>query len=217
MADLIADPFRAARLVLSLRRQGITNDAVLSALETVDRGAFVAPDLARMAGEDCAVPIECGQSIPRPIVTARLLKALNVSASKEDRVLVVGAGSGYTMTLLAQTCRHVYGVDRYLALVEAARERLDALKVDNVTLRHGDGLDGLSEHGPFDRILLAGSLKTIPASLIQQLARGGALVGAIQNQKGEQVLRHITDSKTVTDVPMPDKISALTKGVARSL
>ncbi|MEO0549874.1 MAG: methyltransferase domain-containing protein [Pseudomonadota bacterium] len=217
MADLIADPFRAARLVLSLRRQGITNDAVLSALETVDRGAFVSDGLAQMAGEDCALPIDCGQSIPRPIITARLLKALNVSASKEDRVLVVGSGSGYTMTLLAQTCRHVYGVDRYLALVEGARQRLKDLKVDNITIRHGDGLEGLSEHGPFDRILLAGSLTTIPATLIQQLGRGGALVGAIESQKGDQVLRHITDTKIVTDVPMPDKLPRLTKGVARSL
>jgi len=106
MADLIPDPFSAARLVLSLRRQGITDDGVLTALETVDRGVFVSPSLAAMAAEDCALPILCGQTIPRPIVTACLLRALNVSPGKEERVLLIGSGSGYTAALLSQISRH---------------------------------------------------------------------------------------------------------------
>ncbi len=217
MAELIADPFRAARLVLSLRRQGITDDAVLAALETVDRGAFVPSALASMGGEDCALPIPCGQSIPKPIVTARLLRALEVSKGKEDRILLIGAGSGYTSALLAQTCRHVYGVERYKALVDLARARLAELKVENVTIRHGDGLEGLVEHGPFDRILLAGAVKTVPAILIEQLAKQGAIVAAIAGQSGEQVLRRITADKQVSDEPMPDAIGLLRRGPARSL
>ena len=105
MADLIPDPLRAARLVLSLRRKGVTDDGVLTALETVDRGVFVAPHLAKMVAEDCALPIPCGQSIPRPIVTAKLLRALQISPGKEERVLLIGSGSGYTAALLSQICR----------------------------------------------------------------------------------------------------------------
>ncbi len=217
MVDLISDPFRAARLVLSLRRQGITNDGVLAALETVDRGAFVTPELASMGGEDCALPILCGQSIPKPVVTARLLKALSVSPGKEDRVLLIGAGSGYTVALLAQISRHVYAVERYRAMVDSARARLAELKVENVTVRHGDGLEGLTEHGPFDRILLAGAVKTIPAVLLEQLTRDGALVAAVASSSGEQVLRRVTPDKQISDEPMPDTIGLLRRGSARSL
>ena len=217
MVDLISDPFRAARLVLSLRRQGITDDGVLAALETVDRGAFVSPALASMGGEDCALPIACGQSIPKPIITARLLRALNISPGKEARVLLIGAGSGYTAALLAQISRHVYGVERYLSLVDAARARLEELKVENVTIRRGDGLEGLSEHGPFDRILLAGAVKTIPAALIEQLGKDGVLVAPVTGASGEQVLRRVSADKQISDEPMPDTLGLLAKGAAQSL
>ncbi|MEM6651543.1 MAG: methyltransferase domain-containing protein, partial [Pseudomonadota bacterium] len=188
MADLIPDPLRAARLVLSLRRQGITDDGVLTALETVDRGVFVEEDLRAMVAEDCALPISCGQSIPRPIVTAKLLRALQIPPGKQARVLLIGSGSGYTCALLSQISRHVYGVERYERLVEESRTRLNALKVENVSIRHGNGLEGLSQHGPFDRILLTGAVKTIPAVLIQQLAKEGVLVTPIEPSKGPQIL-----------------------------
>lgn len=193
------------------------DDGVLAALETVDRGAFVSPALAELGGEDCSLPIPCGQSIPRPIVIARLLRALAVSPGKEDRVLLIGAGSGYTAALLAQISRHVYGVERYQAMVETTRARLAALKVENVTIRHGDGLEGLLEHSPFDRILLAGAVKTIPAVLVDQLGKSGALVAPMVTSGGEQILRHVTADRTITDEPMPDPIAMLTKGTANTL
>jgi protein-L-isoaspartate(D-aspartate) O-methyltransferase len=193
------------------------DDGVLAALETVDRGAFVSPGLAELGNEDCSLPIPCGQSIPRPIVIARLLRALAVSPGKEDRVLLVGAGSGYTAALLSQISRHVYGVERYQAMVETTRARLDALKVENITIRHGDGLEGLIEHGPFDRILLAGAVKTIPAVLIEQLSRSGALVAPMVTSSGTQILRHVTADRTITDEPMPDPIAMLSNGVASTL
>jgi protein-L-isoaspartate(D-aspartate) O-methyltransferase len=217
MADLIADPFRAARLVLSLRRQGITDDAVLTALETVDRGAFVAPDLTGMATEDCALPIACGQSIARPIVTAKLLRALAVSPGKQSRILLVGSGSGYIAALLAQISRHVYGVERYARLADTSRVRLKDLKVENVTIKHGDGLVGLPEQGPFDRILLTGSIKTIPATLMDQLHKDGILVAALVQSDGSQVLRSITSKKLVTDEALPEPLAPLTAGVSLAL
>lgn len=217
MADLIADPFRAARLVLSLRRQGITDDAVLTALETVDRGAFVAPDLASMAAEDCALPIACGQSIARPMVTAKLLRALAISPGKQERVLLVGSGSGYIAALLAQISRHVYGVERYARLADTSRARLKDLKVENVSIKHGDGLVGLSEQGPFDRILLTGSIKTIPGALMDQLSKDGILVAAIAQSDGTQVLRSITSTKLVTDEILSEPLAPLAAGKSLAL
>ena len=162
----------------------MTDDGVLTALETVDRGVFVAPHLSKMVAEDCALPIPCGQSIPRPIVTAKLLRALQISPGKEERVLLIGSGSGYTAALLSQICRHVYGIERYERLVEQSRKRLEELAVENVTIRHGNGLAGMQEHGPYDRILLAGAVKTIPAVLIEQLAKGRFAGNAHRNELG---------------------------------
>lgn len=217
MAELIADPLRAARLVLALRRQGITDDAVLSALETVDRSAFVAPEYTKLAVEDCAVPIACGQTLLRPLMTARLLHALEVSPGKEDRVLLVGAGSGYTAALLAQTCRHVFGVERYRGLADAARARLVDLKVENVSIYHGDGLAGLPEHGPYDRILLTGAIRTVPAALMDGLAKGGVLVAPVEGANGAQVLRRLTAARDVIDTPLETRLEVLSDGVAIAL
>lgn len=217
MADLIPDPMRAARLVLSLRRQGITDDGVLTALETVDRGVFVGESLAKLAAEDCALPIPCGQSIPRPIVIAKLLRALQVSPGKEERVLLIGSGSGYIAALLSQISRHVYGIERYDRLVAQSRKKLIELNVDNVTIKHGNGLEGLQEHGPYDRILLTGAVKTIPAVLIDQLSKNGLLVTAVESNSGKQVLRTLSKDKAVNDEPMPDRLALLSEGISQTL
>jgi len=217
MADLIPDPLRAARLILSLRRQGITDDGVLTGMETVDRGVFVDEELRAMVAKDCALPIPCGQMIPRPIVTAKLLRALQIEPGKDARVLLVGSGSGYTAALLSQISRHVYGVERYERLVEQSRLRLETLGVENVTIRHGNGLEGLAQHGPFDRILMAGAVKTIPAVLMEQLSKQGRLVTPIESKTGAQLLRTVTFDRDVTDEHMPDRLAPLTDSVARSL
>lgn len=217
MADLIPDPMRAARLVLSLRRQGITDDGVLTALETVDRSVFVSDSLQNIAAEDSALPIPCGQSIPRPVVTAKMLRALQIKPGKEVRVLLIGSGSGYTAALLSQISRHVYGVERYERLVEQSRERLDALGVENVSVRHGNGLSGLPQHGPFDRILMTGAVKTIPAVLIEQLDKDGLLVTPIETKSGPQILRTVSKTKQVIDEPMPDRFATLSENSALTL
>lgn len=217
MAGLTADPLEAARLVLSLRRNGIVDDAVLSAIETVDRAAFVSEGARPLAREDVALPIPCGQSIPKPLVTAQLLQALALTPGESNRVLLVGAGSGYTATLLAQLSRHVYAVERFRSLAETARTRLSDLGVKNVTLRHGDGLSGLPEHSPFDRILLAGSVTTVPAVLIEQLDKHGILAGIVVGQKGQLMLRRYKDRNILREEVFNGQIGALTRGVSQSL
>ena len=217
MADLIPDPMRAARLVLSLRRQGITDDGVLTALETVARAAFVTDSLKEIAAEDSALPIPCGQSISRPVVTAKLLRALQIEPGKDTRVLLIGSGSGYAAALLSQISRHVYGVERYERLVEQSRERLEVLGVENVTIRHGNGLVGLPQHGPYDRILLTGAVKPIPAVLIEQLDKDGHLVTPIETKSGPQNLRTVSKTKQVIDEHMPDRVAVLSENSALTL
>ena len=133
MADLIADPFRAARLILHLRRQGIRNDGVLSAIETINRGVFVDRSFKALAAEDAALPIPCGQMLPKPVVVAQLLSALSVTPGRQNTILMVGAGSGYVAALLAQIGRHVWAVERYRKLVDEAPERPESRQRQNQT------------------------------------------------------------------------------------
>lgn len=217
MADLIADPFRAARLILLLRRQGIRDDAVLSAMETIDRSVFVSPELAALAEEDTALPIPCGQIIPKPVVVAQLLGALQASPGKEDRILLVGAGSGYMTVLLAQIGRHVWAIDRYQQLVTEARARMIEQKVENVTLKHGDGLNGWPEHRPFDRILLTGAVSAVPDELMEQLARNGALVAPVETSGKDQVIRRFMPNGREVDFPLMEPLPRLRAGKSAAL
>ncbi|MEL6830307.1 MAG: protein-L-isoaspartate(D-aspartate) O-methyltransferase [Pseudomonadota bacterium] len=217
MAGLIGDPQSSARLVLTLRRQGVTDDAVLSAIERVDRAAFVAEPLKDIAHDNTTLPIPCGQSIPRPLVTARLLHALNVQPGAAQRVFLVGAGSGYTACLLGEIAHHVFAVERYRVLAEAAHQRLAAMGMNNVSVFHGDGLDGLEAQAPFDRILLAGSVKTIPAKLIQQLTPEGQLTGVVMGAKGQLMLRSYSGHKILREADFDDALGVLVKGVSHAL
>lgn len=217
MADLIADPFRAARLILLLRRQGIRDDAVLAAMETIDRAVFVDPKLAELAYEDTALPIPCGQMIPKPVVVAQLLGALQASPGKEDRILIVGSGSGYMTALLAQIGRHVWAVERYQQLVVEARARMIELKVDNVTFRHGNGLEGWPEHKPFERILLTGAVTSVPDALLEQLAKGGALVAPVNRTGEDQIIRRIGADGSEKDFPVLEPLALLRSGKSAAL
>lgn len=177
MAELIVDPFRAARLLLSLRQEGVTDPHVLAAMETIGRAAFVDdPGLEALAFEDAMLPIPCGQVMLRPSVTGHLIQSMGLRADREARVLLVGFGSGYMAALLSQLCAQVYAVERFARLTLEGRERLQRLDIGNVTVSHGDGFQGWQEQGPFEAIVLAGAVERIPEGLSAQLARGGVLV-----------------------------------------
>lgn len=140
MAGLIADPFRAARLVLQLRQEGVTDDRVLRAMETINRSAFVDdPALSKLAFEDALLPIPCGQIIPRPVTTGQLVQALQLKEGNSARVLLVGAGSGYTAALVAQLASDVFAIERYHVLTEAIRRRILDLGLSNLAVRCEDG------------------------------------------------------------------------------
>ena len=176
-----------AEFVLMLRRQGIRDRRVLAAMEQGPREIFVASVGRREAYADHALPIECGQTISQPYVVAFMTEALDVAPG--HRVLEVGTGSGYQTAVLAHLSGHVYSLDRYRTLVEGAAERLATLKLDNVTVKAGDGFLGWPEEAPFDRIMVTAAFPEIPEALKEQLAEGGRLIMPVGPEGGVQELR----------------------------
>ena len=213
----MSDPFRAARLLLTLRRQGIMDDMVLGAMERVDRGRFVDAAHADLAFEECSLPIACGQIVARPSSVARLLWALKVDRARTDSVLLVGAGSGYVLALLSGMASHVWGVERYGRLVADAREHMDTLDINNVAIRHCDPHQGWKDAAPFDRILVAGAVSEVPEGLLEQLAPDGALVACVQTANGRQRIQRQTANGEQEEWLMPDVLAPLMAGKSRAL
>jgi protein-L-isoaspartate(D-aspartate) O-methyltransferase len=217
LAALMADPFQAARLVLHLRQEGVTHDAVVRAMEGLSRAEFVDdPALAPLAYEDCVLPIPCGQIIPRPAITGHLLQALNVRGRRDMRLLLIGTGSGYTAALAAQLFADVFSVERYRRLAEAARQRMIRLGLTSVSVRHEDGLFGWPERGPYDRILLTGAVREVPSMLADQLARGGFIVAPIAGDGSQTLMRLDSDGSRRT-LPMAHAAAPLIEGRAVAL
>ena len=216
MAELIADPMRAARLVLHLRQNGVMSGPVLKAIETIDRSAFAASDLRDLAFEDTYLPIACGQSILPPVTTAKLMQAMGFADGRPSRVLLVGAGSGYMAALIASLSDHVVAAERYITLVEAARDRLASASVRNVDVVHCDGLTGCPEFGPYDRIVLSGSVETVDPRLLSSLSRGGRIVAPIRHE--DQVALHMIEAdKRVEGDRLVRRLPPLQTGVAKRL
>lgn len=217
MDGLSRDQIRSARMVLAMRRQGILDPHILSGFESVDRSAFVGSDFDRLIFEDCTIPIACGQSIPAPSVIAQLITALELHTDDIREILVVGAGSGYSCALLAQYCQHVHGVERYKTLAKQAAKRLGYLNIANVSIHHGDGLEGLGLAGPYDRIVLMGTISTIPAILVDQLSANGRLTALIQAADGTQTIRSIRERKIISEIALDGAMTPLVKGLAAVL
>ncbi|MEO0467367.1 MAG: rRNA adenine N-6-methyltransferase family protein [Pseudomonadota bacterium] len=177
MGQLITDPFRAARLVLRLRQNGITNNGVLSAMEAVDRGRYAPAGLADLAWEDMILPLPCGQSLLPPHSVARLVDSLALPAEPRGRTLLIGAGSGYTAAIVARLCKEVVAVERFKVLANHARDHLAANDVHNVEILQEDGL-AARDDGPFDSILGVGLLEIDNPGVLKSLSPGGRAVFA---------------------------------------
>jgi protein-L-isoaspartate(D-aspartate) O-methyltransferase len=162
------------RLVETLQQKGIRDLAVLRAIGTVPRHLFVPESVRHRSYEDVALPIGGGQTISQPWVQARYLELAALTG--RERVLEVGAGSGYQTALLAQLADAVFAVERIPALAQGAREALEAAGIRNVTVLVGDGTLGWRPFAPYDAILVAAASPEIPAPLVEQLAPAGRLV-----------------------------------------
>ena len=199
MAELIADPFRAARLLLHLRQEGVTDPLVLAAMETIGRAAFAdAPGLEALAFEDAMLPIPCGQVMLRPSAAGHLLQAMGLKREQAARVLLVGFGSGYLAALLSQLAGHVFAVERFWRLTEEGRARMARLGISNVSISHGDGLEGWAEQGPFDAIVLAGAVEAVPEGLTAQLVREGRLIVPLAGPSGQVIIASVNAAGIVT-------------------
>jgi protein-L-isoaspartate(D-aspartate) O-methyltransferase len=170
---------RRAMVERQIAARGVADPLVLEAMGMVKRERFVPPARADAAYEDRPLPIEAGQTISQPYIVALMIEAAAVKPGQ--RVLEVGAGSGYAAAVMAEIGAEVFAIERHKELAASARERLVALGYDNVRLVCGDGSKGWEEEAPFDAILVAAAGPEVPASLKRQLAVGGRLVIPVGN------------------------------------
>lgn len=177
------------RLVRRLAENGIDDPEVLEVIASVPRHIFVDEALAHRAYEDSALPIGLGQTISQPFVVA-LMTATLLNVPRQ-RILEVGTGSGYQTAVLASLSSRVgkvFSIERLTPLIARARERLQAMGLGNVRIRHGDGYEGWPGEGPFDGILVTAAPRTVPDTLLEQLAPGGRLIAPVGDD-GVQELR----------------------------
>jgi protein-L-isoaspartate(D-aspartate) O-methyltransferase len=180
--------------LLTLRRRGIADQAVLRAMDEVPRERFVEPTFADSAYADQALPIACGQTISQPYVVAYMTEQLKMES--RHRVLEVGTGSGYQAAVLSHLAREVVSVERYRTLAEEARARLKALGYENVDFVVGDGFAGVPDRAPYDRIIVTAAAETIPEALLDQLADGGIMILPLGSHDGSQHIIKLTKSVT---------------------
>jgi len=184
------DAERQRMVDVHIAGRGIRDRSVLQAMRTVPRERFVEAGMQEFAYEDSPLPIGAGQTISQPYIVALMVEAAGIGA--DDRVLEVGAGSGYAAAVISRIARHVDAIERHASLVEAAQARFDALGYGNITLRHGDGTRGWPERAPFDAILVAAGAPAPPQALREQLAIGGRLVIPVGDTTLGERLRRIT-------------------------
>ena len=188
LTDFAAE--REAMVERQLRRRGITDRHILDAFLKVPREAFVGSQYAHLAYGDHPLPIEAGQTISQPYIVALMMQAAEIGV--RDKILEVGAGSGYAAAVISRIAGKVIGIERQHELVEIARRRVDQLGFDNVEILEGDGTKGCPDQGPFDCILAAASGSHVPNAFLDQLASGGHIVMPLGSPGWVQELVKVT-------------------------
>lgn len=181
------------RLVFALRSNGITDPAILDAIEKTPRALFLDRAFQDRAFEDIPLPIACGQTISQPSVVGLMSQALEVTP--RCKVLEVGCGSGYQAAVLSRLARRVYAIERHRPLVRQARARIELLALPNVSIMAGDGARGWPDQAPFDRILVTAAAEDPPALLLEQLRVGGIMVLPVGQSDDIQQLIKIVKSE----------------------
>ena len=179
------------RLVDRLREKGIIDERVLEVMRTTPRHIFVDEAMAHRAYEDTALPIGHGQTISQPYIVARMTEIL-LENGVPDVVLEVGTGSGYQSAILSRLVPKVYTVERISALLQKAREAHRKLGLMNVFSKHSDGSWGWAPNAPYQAIIVTAAPKTVPPSLLEQLAVGGRMVIPVGTTGGAQELKLFT-------------------------
>ncbi|QUD88401.1 protein-L-isoaspartate(D-aspartate) O-methyltransferase [Phenylobacterium montanum] len=208
---------RRARLILALRSQGVSDPAVLGALEQIPRELFT-PDLFQeRAWEDSALPIACGQTISQPFIVGLMTQALAIEP--RARVLEIGTGSGYQTAVLSKLSRLVYTIERYRTLLREAEARFKKLLLPNVITKFGDGAEGWKEQAPFDRVLVTAAAPGEPSALLEQLKPTGILVAPVGRGPVQTLIRYVGDGKGDfrEEVLCEVRFVPLLEGVAKEL
>ncbi len=181
---------REAMIERQIESRGIREPAILEAFRAVPRERFLSEDYADLAYGDHPLPIEAGQTISQPYIVALMIQAAEIKPG--DRVLEVGAGSGYAAAVMSRIASRVVGIERQPDLVKVAAARMKSLGLDNVTIVEGDGTKGRPEDGPYDAIVAAASGSHVPQSWIDQLAPGGRIVMPVGDPGWVQKLVKVT-------------------------
>ncbi|HKG09443.1 MAG TPA: protein-L-isoaspartate(D-aspartate) O-methyltransferase [Gaiellaceae bacterium] len=196
------DDERRRMVERQLRRRGVKDERVLSAMARVPRELFLPEDVRERAYDDAALPIGGGQTMSQPYIVAKMSELLSLDG--DERVLDVGTGSGYHAAVLAELAGEVVTIERVRALAERARAALAAAGYDGVDARVGDGTLGVPDRAPYDAIAVAAAAPVLPGSLYEQLKLGGRIVvpvGGRANQRLELIVKSPEGAAVVRSVP----------------
>lgn len=178
------------RMVELIRKRGVRDENVLSAMESVPRHKFVPEHLSEIAYEDGPLPIGDGQTISQPYIVALMCEAASITP--ESRALEIGTGSGYSAAVLAAMDATVFTIERSKAMAANAEEKLRALGYGQISVKTGDGTVGWLEEAPFDCIIVTAGGPRVPEELLEQLSAGGRLVIPVGPQMARQSLMRLT-------------------------
>ena len=179
-----------AAFLMRARQHGGIETNVLDAIEATPRRGYVPSQWQDAAYSDRCVPIDCGEVIEGLDLQARMISELELDPS--HRVLEIGTGSGYSASVMSRLAQRVTTVDRFRSLLEQARSRMQALRIENVQFRHADGKNGYAGEGTYDRIIVWAAFPTLPRGFLEVLASGGMMIGAIGEDTESQVVAKLT-------------------------
>lgn len=202
------------RLIQRLMDQGINQFEVLEAIRSVPRHLFVDEALAHRSYEDTALPIGYGQTLSQPYMVARMSQ-LALERGRPKKVLELGSGSGYQTAILASLVDEICAIERIKPLVDRAKKQLRALRIRNVRMRHGDGLEGWPGEAPFDLILGAAAPEQMPTVLLDQLAPGGRLILPVGGRRQQLMMVTASPEGFVEEIVEEVNFVPMVQGVVR--
>ncbi|CAD7843327.1 MAG: Protein-L-isoaspartate O-methyltransferase (EC 2.1.1.77) [Olavius algarvensis Delta 4 endosymbiont] len=191
---------REAMVRKQIEARGVSDSAVLAAMQKVQRHLFVSEALRDQAYGDYPLPIGDGQTISQPYIVAEMTQALQLNP--DDRVLEIGTGSGYQAAVIAEIAFRVYTIERIHSLFVKTRALFDRLKYHNIVTRYSDGTTGWSDQAPFDAIMVTAGAPDIPPILLQQLAVGGRLVMPVGDQHVQELIKLYRDADGIHQTKM---------------
>jgi protein-L-isoaspartate(D-aspartate) O-methyltransferase len=177
-------------LINTWQKRGlISNQTVLEAFRMIPREKFVPSGFESEAYCDAPLKIGCGQTISQPFTVLAMIELLNVA--KTDKVLEIGAGSGYGAAILGQLASQVYAIEIVSELVKLAQGNLNQAKINNVEVIEWDGSRGYDRESPYDRIIVSAACSKIPRALIEQLGEGGIIVAPVGGSRSQVMTRGV--------------------------